>query len=125
MEEALYTALGLAVAPIIPAVSITAPESLSYGGHRIGVLIHLFPVVYVIAAAIIVLIGLPVFSLLRPFRPMQWWSILAVGFLLGALISIVQQLLGSRLDFSILLYGPLAALSALTLWLIWRRGVAS
>jgi hypothetical protein len=56
---------------------------------------------------------------------MQWWSVLAVGFLLGACISIVLQLLGGRLDSSILLFGPLAALSALTFWLVWKRGVPS
>jgi hypothetical protein len=118
--EAAFAALGFFAAAAVPAMVLSVLWPLD--GHRRLVSIVLsFVIVYPFSAILTVGLGLPAFLLLRPFRPGHWWSVLAAGFLLGVLASIIIRLPGSPNPHDFLVDGPAGALAALAFWAIWVR----
>jgi len=121
MRKSTATIVGFVAASIFPAAVLSVWWPLS-GKLTIGSVIGSFVVAYPFSAAFTVLFGLPAFLLLRRFGPGRWWSVLAVGFLLGIPVGIVIRLPGLPNPNDMLVDGPLAAGSTLLFWLIWRRG---
>ena len=121
MREGVAAAVGFFAASIFPAVvlSVAAPldGKLSISSAAIS-----FVVAYPFSAAFALLLGIPTFLLLRRFGPGTWWAVLAIGFVLGILVSIMVRLPSQPNPHDFLVDGPLAAGSALVFWLIWRRG---
>ena len=121
MGKIAATGLGFLAAAIIPAavLSVVAPLSGKLSvSSALGSFLGFFP----FSAAAVIVFGMPAYLLLRRFGPGNWWSVLAVGFLLGVPVAIALRLPG-RPDFrDFLTTGPLAAASTLVFWLIWRRG---
>ena len=72
------------------------------------------------------LLGMPVFLALKWFQLVAWWSALASGFFVGAVMVVALRLpyLPTPEDFlkGISTFGPLGALAGFAFWLIWRRG---
>ena len=124
MRESAAAAVGFLAASIFPAAVLSVMAPLN-GELSISSAAVTFLAAYPFSAAFTFLFGIPTFLLLRRFGPGKWWSVLVVGFLLGALVSVVVRLPGRPNPHDILLDGPLAAGSALVFWLIWRRGKRS
>lgn len=117
----MSAAAGFLVAPVVPAVAFSLLYPLA--GFEIISILASFAVYYPYSATAVLLLGLPAFLALRPFRPGNWWSVMSVGFLLGVLVAIILRLPSTILhpeDF--IVTGPIAAISALVFWLIWKRG---
>lgn len=119
-KEITAAAAGFLVASAIPAAIFSTLWPLDET-HRIGSIASSFVVAYPFSAAATILLGLPTFLLLRPFRPGQWWSVLAAGFLLGTIASILIRLPGQPDLADVLKNGPTGAVTALVFWLIWKR----
>jgi hypothetical protein len=123
-REIVAVLLGFLAASLIP------PAVMSFGfplndDRTIGTAFVSFLIVYPFSAGFVLLLGGPAFLLLRPFRPGRWWSVLAVGFLLGILVAVALRLPGQPNPRDVLLTGPLAAASTFVFWLIWRRSQQS
>jgi hypothetical protein len=119
LREVKFAALGFLAAAAIPPVvlAIMSPlgDKLSIASAA-GTMVVVFP----FSAVAVLALGLPVFLLLRRFRPGTWWSVLIVGFLLGVPVAIAVR--GHLYLRDLLIDAPLAAASALVFWLIWKRG---
>ena len=121
-HEVIAAAIGFMVASLIPAVIIAVISPLD-GVRDIRSILSSALIFYPFAVAFVVLLGLPTFLLLRPFRPGHWWSATIVGFLLGAIVAAVVRLPSFPALRELLQFGSMAALSAVAFWLIWRRSV--
>jgi len=120
MRETTAAIVGFLVASIIPGATISALWPID-GTHRIGSILSTFAVAYPFSVVAVIFLGLPAFLLLRPFRPGHWWSVLAVGFLLGAMVSVIVRLPSVPNFSDFFRYGPIGALAAYVFWLIWKR----
>jgi hypothetical protein len=123
-REILFTIIAFIVAASVPPIigAFIRPPSGTYDINSIFLAITLF---YPFSAAFVVLLGLPAFLILRPFRPGRWWSVAAVGFVLGVLVAIILRLPRHPNPNDFLIDGPLGSLSVLVFWWIWRRGAAT
>ena len=93
MRQSTATVIGFVAASIFPAAMLSLWAPLS-GKLSVGSVVGSFVVAYPFSAVFTVLFGLPAFLLLRRLRPGRWWSVLAVGFLLGIPVGIVIRLPG-------------------------------
>jgi hypothetical protein len=123
--EFVAAVIGFAIASIIPAALLAGLSPLN-GPHNAGSTLISFPILWLFSAAFTVILGLPAFLILRPFKPGHWWSVSAVGFLLGvSVVAIVQGSLSlSSNPEAFGIYGIAGALSALVFWSIWRPSVS-
>ncbi|MCB0188460.1 MAG: hypothetical protein KDE31_29520 [Caldilineaceae bacterium] len=120
-REILVTIVGFVVASIIPAAVLSIRWPID-GMYKVESIVVSFAIAYPFSAAATVLLGLPAFFVLKPFRPGRWWAALAVGFVIGVVVAITVQL-PSISDLKVLpIYGSLGAVSALVFWLIWKCG---
>ena len=124
MRQGTATVIGFVAASILPAAMLSVWAPLS-GTPSIASVAASFVVAYPFSAGFTLLLGLPAFLFLRRFAPGRWWSVLAVGFLLGIPVGIIIRLPGPPNPNDMLVHGPLAAGSTLLFWLIWRLGNSS
>lgn len=117
-RELVATAVGFIVAAAVPAALMVYGSPLN-GDHAMFS-IALFLVVYVFALGFVIVLGVPAFLLLRPFRPGRWWSVAAAGGLLGICASALFRF--SWPGPSDLVMGYLGGLTTLVFWLIWAIG---
>lgn len=124
MRELVFAFIGFAVASVIPAACLAVAFPLGEGFDLPPIAIT-FAVLYPYSASAIVALGIPAFALLRPLHPGAWWSVAAVGLILGLAVTVILRLPDSPNPKDATILGPLGAASALSFWLIWRRGVAA
>jgi hypothetical protein len=119
MKERYAALLGFVVAPLIPASILSVAYPLS--GHREPSDIAASLMVALPFSSIFCMgLGLPAFLILRRFGPGHWWSVAAIGFLLGTVAAFfVSPVLQPMIT---LIYGSIGAATALVFWIIWRRG---
>jgi hypothetical protein len=122
MRESVAAVVGFVAASVFPPVVLSFGWPLSGRFDIVSAAIGVV-VLYPFSAAFTFLLGVPAFLLLRRFAPGRWWAVLAVGFVLGILVSIAMRLPSRPDPRDFLVDGPLAAGSALIFWLIWRRSV--
>jgi len=114
-KELQLTIYGFLVASIVPAIigSLLSPvnEEPSFIFTAAG-----FLVFYPFSAVFVFGLGVPTFLLLRPLRPGAWWSVAAIGFLLGIVVAVALRLpyLPNPEDFPGM--GALGAFTALVFW---------
>jgi hypothetical protein len=121
MKEIGSATVGFIVASIIPAAVLSILWPLD-GTHRMNSMLSSFLAAYPFSLVFTLGLGVPAFLLLRPFRPGNWWSVGAVGFLLGSLVGVVLRLPYLPNPHDVVTDGPLGVISTLAFWLIWRRG---
>jgi hypothetical protein len=106
MEQFRATSLALFGAPLVSATLLGAGMLAGHGG------VATIPFCYAFTLGATIVIGLPVFLLLRRLAFIRWWIAGLVGFLGGAMLA-------DR-------WGAAAGIAeGLTFWLIWRLGDAS
>jgi hypothetical protein len=81
--------VALAVTPLVPALVIGGANASS-GGYNgpLDLLLGAF-LVYVFAGQVTVVVGLPMFLVLRRFNLLHWWSALSAGAFAGYLTALV------------------------------------
>jgi hypothetical protein len=124
MREAIFAVLGFATASIIPAAFLASIFPLSGNVDGLSI-VGSFVVLYPYSLAAVVVLGVPAFALLRPYRPGNWWSVTAVGLALGLLVALVLRLPAFPEFRDAAMMAPLGAASALAFWLVWRQGTAA
>lgn len=77
------------------------------------------PYFYLYALVIMMFTALPAYFIGRHFNLIRWWSVLLVGVLIGAAVSLVLTTVNFAEFFT---FCGLGFLSSLTFWLIWRKG---
>lgn len=121
MKKITATILGFAGAPIIPAIygAFTTPIARDFEMLRQVPLVLMF---YVFALPFIVVFGVPAFLLARYLRLVRWWSAVAVGITIGAIVAILVAIQGTIDIQDFIIFCPLGGASGLTFWLIWKQG---
>jgi hypothetical protein len=124
MKETDAALIGFGTASVVPAAVMISSMAISLplsGWYDIGDILGTFALLYMFSLMATVFLGVPAFLLLRPFRPGHWWSVLAAGFILGVIVTVILRLPGQPDPHDFITYGPLGALTVLVFWLIWRR----
>jgi hypothetical protein len=126
MRESIATIVGFIVAAAIPPLFLVFGLPLVYGQPASGNPALTAPqallIFYFYSFVFVIVLGVPTFLALRPFRPGHWWSVAAVGALLGIGIAKLLRLTGKLDPHDLLWAVPSAVLSAITFWLIWKWG---
>jgi hypothetical protein len=77
---------------------------------------------YFICMAVAVLLGGPIFLALSRINLVRWWSALAAGFLVGAIVAVLVRLQSAVHVQEVLLLGFEGALCGIVFWVIWKQG---
>ncbi|HJQ57959.1 MAG TPA: hypothetical protein VJ890_13700 [Vineibacter sp.] len=123
MKRDSATIIGFFVAPLTPPV-ILAVLSPMMGAPHISVLssIGFGLISYGVSLAITLVFAVPLFLLLLRYSLVALWSILLVGFFIGALVGAIFSMFGGVKIYAILMLGGIGVASAFSFWLIWRLG---
>lgn len=124
MKERTAVVIGLLFVPVVPTATLMIISML----HPIGTqpspvtIGSAFLVAYLYSLNAAVIVGLPAFLVLRYLRLVHWWSALAVGCGIGALMAVVLPLRGRGSVGDFPLDCIMGAASGLVFWVIWERG---
>jgi hypothetical protein len=121
-KEIIHIVVGFVVSAIIPAAIISVIWPLDRTRYILS-MVGSFGVFYPFSLGAVVVLGLPSFAVLRPFRPGRWWFVVPVGFFLGTLVDVVLKLRRPDL-LNIVTDGILGVPAALVFWWIWRMSGA-
>jgi hypothetical protein len=119
MQRRTAGIVGFVVASMIPAIVFSAFTPLVERSDIVG-RIGLFPGFYLFSASATVLVALPTFFLFLRFNLVRWWSVLGVGFAIGALMAIIVR--WPTQPREVIIMGGIGVLSALGFWVVWTRG---
>tara|TARA_R110000868_G_scaffold2809_2_gene19366 strand:- start:2337 stop:2750 length:414 start_codon:yes stop_codon:yes gene_type:complete len=120
-DEIGRTAGGFVIAALLPAFILGVIVPFDNWSLRRFTMVFL--IILPFSAAATLAVGLPAFLILRPFRPGHWWSVSLAGFGLGVLVAIAMRLPGPPDPHDFLIIGPLAMLSTLAFWRIWKTAL--
>ena len=121
MKKGMWTVAGFLIAPIIPAAIIGMWSPLVEQG-AVGAKLLLTLIFYLFTSQVSIVFGIPAYFLLRRFKLVNWWSSLTVGFVSGAIVSIIIRMPNPIPWHDIFIMGSMGATAGLTFWLVWRRG---
>jgi hypothetical protein len=113
--------VGFLVAPLISALILSATTRLFEPGDIAG-RVGMVPVFYYFSAIATVVLGLPAFFLFLHFRIVRWWSVLAGGMVIGALMGAIVGAPNHAQLPDMLLMAAAGSVAALGFWVIWRQG---
>src|SRR5271156_4208381 len=91
MKEPTATAIGFLVAPIFPSLMAGTMTLVTPNGSDLETVLAFFPIGYLISGLVTVVFGIPMFLLGKSLNIIRWWSAIAVGFAIGAFISMILQ----------------------------------
>lgn len=90
MNQKRADVLAFLVAPLAPAIAF-ALSSPGLTGRNWAVSASMVPMFYSFAMFFTLILGLPAFLTLRRMSLVRWWSALAVGAVIGALVASLGQ----------------------------------
>jgi hypothetical protein len=122
MTEGRAAVVGFLVASVIPPAVMSLLWPLS-GELTLSDFAASFVLAYPFSALFIAVLGLPAFLVLRRFGPGRWWSVAIAGCLLGAGVAVMLK--GQLVPYDLLMACPLATVSVMVFWLIWKQGYRS
>ena len=117
MRKHVATIFAFLIAPLFAAIALVSIGAVKNRPDHVDMSALVGTVIfycYTLGATLI--IGLPVYLLLRKFNKVTWWSALLTGVISGAVMAFI---LLNALNLMIIVVG---GLSGLVFWLIWRRG---
>jgi len=123
MKKAVCSAvIGFLAAAAFAAIALPSLILIGAGSFDVAAGLKASVGFFPFALVVVVILGVPTFLLLRPFRPGHWSMPLIAGTILGLLLLLVLDLaLGGGFTFLLVLtVVSLSALSALVFWLVWR-----
>jgi len=112
--------VGFITAPLVPAVVFAVLTPLATEPD-IPTLLGFALVFYFFSAIAILLLGAPIYFLLRHFDLVNWWSTLGCGIVAGAVVGVVEGSSSVQLH-GLLVFSAVGAASAFSFWLVWRQG---
>jgi hypothetical protein len=89
-REAAAAIIGFFVAALVPAGAFCLWPP--FGAQNAAATAIWFAIGYLYSITFVVVLGVPAFFALRPFRPGHWWSVAAAGMLLGIAVSVILRL---------------------------------
>lgn len=134
MKEATSTVLGFLAAPVVAGILFAVFGWIIDHSEvqTAGYISVMFLIGLLFSAVATVVIGVPAFILLRRFGLVRWWSALATGFTIGAMIGIIQiwpslNLLPQAMWVGYVMrnfigLGVIGAVAAFTFWMVWAQG---
>ncbi len=118
MRQSDSAVWAFAASTLLPAVVVSVRTPLTDDLTVSSFIASLF-VAFLFSLAANVLLGVPTFLIMRKLKWMRWWSAVAVGLVLGALLSVLIRFPSfDASDFLTIV--PLTVLSTLTFWVIWK-----
>jgi hypothetical protein len=121
MKQTLATALGFFAASILPAAYLATAFPLS-GIRDLQSISGSFIVFYYFAAVATVVLGFPMFLILKKLKLVTWWSTVGSGVSVGT-VAIFAVTLGGDMDLtSLLRYAMLGGAAGFIFWIFWRLG---
>lgn len=124
MKKRMWTVAGFLIAPIVPAATMAIWGSL-LEQRPVGLTVQMTLFLYFYTAFATIVFGIPAYFFLLRCKLVNSWSALTMGFVMGAIIGSVIKLPNLAKFHEILSIGAMGAATALTFWLIWRRGQRS
>jgi len=123
MKEISSIITATLVAPVVPATVLTAliPFNAAADKSSFSTFFGAFFFSYLSSANVGVVLGLPVFFLLRYLKLASWWSAVIVGSGVGVLVSVVFPRGVFSAGAELWLDVFMGATAALLFWLIWQR----
>jgi hypothetical protein len=124
VREGARIALGVVAAPLVPAAALAIATMPVAGPLEV----YVFSMVgwaiagYVAAIGVALVLGLPLFFLLRRFGLAAWWSASIAGFAFGAGAVLLITAGGFAYPGYLWLWGATGAAAALLFWAIWQLG---
>jgi hypothetical protein len=112
MSEPIAVACGLIGAAAVPAAFLSALD------------LRWFMIFYIYSLIFVVVLGIPAFFILRPFRPGHWWSVMSAGGLLGVGAELLFRFQSRPYIPELLTFAGLGSASALVFWLIWVDSIS-
>lgn len=129
MTKRSATIIGFLVASAIPALQLVVlalvaelnsrPLAFSEALLFVGVSLAVF---YPYSLLFTALLGVPAFLFCRKLGGVTWWSALVTGALAGLLVSVFARSGRQPSVEELLKYVPVAAISAIAFWWIWKQG---
>jgi hypothetical protein len=118
-------ALAFFLATLLPAIAFALLTPVNGGSINtdFGSVLGLTFVFYFFSLAAAVIFGVPLFLLLLKFGLVRWWSALAAGAIVGALVAVILRLPGALSPEDFMVTVPLGALAAVVFWLTGVRGM--
>jgi uncharacterized membrane protein YvlD (DUF360 family) len=120
MSKVAAAIVGFLAASLIPALMFAVLTPVS-GRFDLPSMLGLFTVGYFFSAMATILFGLPAFFLIHYFRLIRWWSTLAAGCAVGAIVAIIVRL-PNRVEVNdLLVMCAMGTAAAFAFWLVWRN----
>lgn len=128
MTENRATVLGLLAASTVPpfllgARALTTAELGLTNASDTQAFLTIVLFIFVVSALLALVVGYPLFLLLRHIRYVCWWSAVLVGGLAGTLYSGFIWARHSSIEL-LAFYSILGMVSGLTFWLVYRLAMA-
>jgi hypothetical protein len=115
------TLLALLIAALVASMSITLPIMFDSSARFMSIgFVKMTVGFYLISIFFILLIGLPMFILLKHFKLFKWWTALIAGSVGGFAVPCIIFWKIAFSENGYLLFVAIGALSALVFWLILR-----
>jgi hypothetical protein len=118
MKRRTSTILAFLGTPIIPSLFFGAGMALNMFNDPVLSFTYV-PLFYLYFSIITVVVVFPAYLIGRKLNLITWWSVLIIGALVGAALSLVERQFDPT---RVLAFCGLGLLSSLTFWLIWRTG---
>jgi hypothetical protein len=93
-----------------------------FGNQDIATMLGLLPVFYFFSFLTMLFLGMPAFLLLLACDLIRWWTALAAGIFVGAVVAFVLRLPGTALAHDFAVTVPVGAATAVCFWLIRQLG---
>lgn len=121
MRQYQATIFGFFVASVVPAAYFAVVHPLS-GERDPQSLIGTFLVAYFFSLSSTLILGAPLYLLLRRWSCVRWWTASASGALAGLVVLLVIRF-SSELEFATAVrFALLGGASGLLFWVCWRTG---
>src|SRR5208282_341362 len=91
MKESTATAIGFLIAPIFPALMGGVTTLATPNGPDLQTVLAFFPIGYLVSGLVTVVLGVPMFLVLRRLKMIRWWSAVIGGFAIGTFVSVILQ----------------------------------
>lgn len=115
MRKHVATTLGFLIAPLFATIALVAIGAAKSGYYHIDISALVGAAIfYCYTLAVTLIIGLPIYLLLRKFNKVTWWSALLAGTFCGAVMAFI---LLNALNLVVIVIG---GLSGFVFWLIWK-----
>jgi hypothetical protein len=116
MTKNLATTLSFLTAPLVAAIALIVIGAIKNGDDLLDITALSWGIItYCYTLGVTLIIGLPVYLILKRFNIVSWWSAILTGSFSGAMTLFIFDALNP-------LVIAIGGLSGLVFWLVWRKG---